>query len=313
VVSFPFFFTSSQMRSNIRSPTFARSGRISTRFSTLSSGPNLFIRPTTTTRVRIPERTFYNFDSSLFPFGHSESIGPRPTMEDACVSCGNFAGPGTQYFALFDGHGGREAAHYCAEQLHLLIAQRYVPGDSLTPVIKDAIREINRQVISRWIFAGTTAAIVVIADNQIYTANVGDSRVILIDGGHAKRLTFDHKATVPSERRAIMARGGRVLQGRVSGILMLSRAIGDAEVANFISCEPYMTVTPFKDDYKMIIACDGVWDVMMDQQVADIFNRSRTPSEAAQAIKVEALRRRTTDNVSVMCIDFKVKLQRQTE
>jgi serine/threonine protein phosphatase PrpC len=230
-------------------------------------------------------------------------------MEDACVSSGNFAGPGTQYYALFDGHGGREAAHHCAENLHPLIAQRYVPGEPLQGAIKDAIYEMHRQVTSRWICAGTTAAIAIVADNQIYTANVGDSRVILIDDGRAKRMTVDHKATVPSEKRAIIARGGRILQGRVNGILMLGRAIGDAEVAKFISCEPFMTVSPLKDDMKMIIACDGVWDVMSDQQAADIFNRCRTPTEAAQAIKAEALRRRTTDNVSVICVDFKARVQ----
>jgi serine/threonine protein phosphatase PrpC len=253
------------------------------------------------------ERTLYSSGSNLFVTGHADAIGPRPTMEDACVSYGNFAGAGTQYYALFDGHGGREAAQYCAENLHFMIAQRYVAGESLQPVIKEAIYEINRQVTSRWIFAGTTAAIAIIADDQIYTANVGDSRVVLIDGGRAKRMTVDHKATVPSERRAIAARGGRILQGRVNGILMLSRAIGDAEVAKFISCEPFMTVTPFRDDYKMIIACDGVWDVLTDQQAADIFNRAHSPMEAAQAIKTEALRQRTTDNVSVICVDFKAR------
>jgi serine/threonine protein phosphatase PrpC len=169
------------------------------------------------------------------------------------------------------------------------------------------IFEINRQVTSRWVFAGTTAAIVVIADDQIYTANVGDSRVILIESGRAKRLSVDHKATAAPERRAIVARGGRVIQGRVNGILMLSRAIGDGEIAKFITCEPFMTVTPFRDDYKLIIACDGVWDVMSDQQAADIYTRCESPVEAARLIKTEAIKRRTTDNVSVMCVDLHVR------
>jgi serine/threonine protein phosphatase PrpC len=228
-------------------------------------------------------------------------------MEDACASCASFAGPDSQYYALFDGHGGREAATYCAENLHQMFALRYVAGEPLSGTIKDVIYDINRQVTSRWVFAGTTAAIVVIADNQIHTANVGDSHVILIDAGRARRLSVDHKATVASERRAILARGGRVLQGRVNGILMLSRAIGDGEIAKYITCEPYMTVTPFKDEYKLIIACDGVWDVMSDQQAADIYLKCESPVEAARLIKMEAIKRRTTDNVSVMCIDLRVR------
>jgi serine/threonine protein phosphatase PrpC len=246
--------------------------------------------------------------------GHADAIGPRPTMEDACASCANFAGPDTQYFALFDGHGGRQAAQYCAENLHQIIASHYKPGEPLSTIIKEAIYEINQQITSRWVFAGTTAAIVVIADDQIYTANVGDSRVVLIEGGNAKRLSVDHKATVPAERRAIMARGGRVIQGRVNGILMLSRAIGDGEISKYITCEPYMTVTPFSDDYKLIVACDGVWDVMTDQQAADLYHRCQTPDDAARLIKTEAIKRRTTDNVSVMCVDLHVRtVVEQTE
>jgi serine/threonine protein phosphatase PrpC len=48
---------------------------------------------------------------------------------------------------------------------------------------------------------------------------------------------------------------------------------------------------------------------MSDQQAADIFNKARTPAEAAQAIKAEALNRGMADNVSVIYADFKVKTQ----
>jgi serine/threonine protein phosphatase PrpC len=230
-------------------------------------------------------------------------------MEDACSSQGNFAGPGTQYYGLFDGHGGSEAAIYCATKLHRLISQLYKPGEPVGPAIKEAIYEINREVISQWEIAGTTAAIVVIADGMIYAANVGDSRVILIEGGRARRLTFDHKATIPTERRDVISRGGTVIQGRVNGILMLSRAIGDGEIARYITCEPHLAAVPLTDGQKLIIACDGVWDVMTDQMAADIYNNSDGPINAARAIKAEALKRGTMDNVSVMCIDLRRKAE----
>jgi serine/threonine protein phosphatase PrpC len=56
---------------------------------------------------------------------------------------------------------------------------------------------------------------------------------------------------------------------------------------------------------KLIIACDGVWDVMTDQMAADIYARCRDPIEAARVIKAEALKRGTTDNVSVMCVELR--------
>jgi serine/threonine protein phosphatase PrpC len=255
-------------------------------------------------RGRIGQRTFFMGGTHIFPGGHADTIGRRPTMEDACASYGGFAGPGTQYYGLFDGHGGREVALYCAENLHHLIAQNIASGNPVGPAIRSAIFDIHNQVISRWEYAGATAAIVVIADNTIYTANVGDSRIILIDNGRARRLTFDHRATVASEKRAILGRGGTVFQGRVNGILMLSRAIGDGELARYITCDPYMTSTPLKEDLKLIIACDGVWDVMTDQMAADIYGRCHDPIEAARVIKTEALKKGSTDNISVMCIDL---------
>jgi serine/threonine protein phosphatase PrpC len=242
--------------------------------------------------------------ANLFPTGHSETVGRRATMEDACVIIGNFAGPDTQYYGLFDGHGGREAATYCAENLHHLIARRYCPGVPLGPAIRDSISEVHREVVSRWDFAGTTAAVVVIADRLIYGANVGDSRIIHIRGGEAKRLSFDHKAIVPSERLLVEGRGGRILDDRVNGILSLSRAIGDAALEHVISCEPQLVTAQFRDGDKLIIACDGVWDVMSDQIAADMFERADGPLEAANKIESEALRRGSTDNISVICVEL---------
>ena len=65
-------------------------------------------------------RSFVMGGRQLFPGGHAEAKGRRPTMEDACASCGEFAGPRTQYYGLFDGHGGKEVALTRTEYMLLL-------------------------------------------------------------------------------------------------------------------------------------------------------------------------------------------------
>jgi serine/threonine protein phosphatase PrpC len=117
-------------------------------------------------------------------------------------------------------------------------------------------------------------------------------------------MTVDHRPAVLSETRAIIARGGRVLAGRVNGMLALSRSIGDGELAKYITCEPHVSVTPFREECRIIIAIDGVWDVNTDQETANIFNACESPAQAAQLIRNEALRRGTLDNVSVSCVDL---------
>lgn len=253
-----------------------------------------------------PSKNFISYGIQQFAVGHSDTMGRRPTMEDACVSYGEFAGVGTQYYAIFDGHGGPEVSAYCAANLHQLIADYYDNGNSFIVATKKAIKCVNDYVVDRWPQAGSTAAIAIIDDDVLFTANVGDSRIILIHNGRAKRLSVDHKAVLPDETEAILRRGGTIQSGRVNGILMLSRAIGDGTVAKYISSDPFMTQTILKDNARLILACDGVWDVMDDQYAADIFLAIKQPEEAAIAIKEEAMKRGTMDNVSVICVNLNV-------
>lgn len=293
-------------RRSLVTPSLSSSGRVRTRTRGASVKP-VAARPMTSTLRRDPgfSRTFVTEGIQMFTYGHAEAKGLRPTMEDSCTSCGEFAGSSSQYYGLFDGHGGNQVAMYCAANLHHGIEREIRAGTDVRAAMKSVIRATHKFAIGQWLWAGTTAALACIIDNVLYTANVGDSRVILMDTmGRARRLTVDHKATAASERRMILKRGGSVIQGRVNGILMLSRAIGDAEVARYISCEAYTTETPLTPDMKLILACDGVWDVMSDQQAADIFTRARDPKGAAESIKSEALKRGSTDNVSVICVDL---------
>lgn len=54
-----------------------------------------------------------------FRFGVADEKGPRRTMEDAHTYVFDFAGiHGQGFFAVFDGHAGKEAADWCAGNFH---------------------------------------------------------------------------------------------------------------------------------------------------------------------------------------------------
>ena len=238
--------------------------------------------------------------------GHAESIGPRPSMEDACAIAGEFAGPNTHFYGLYDGHGGTEVSFYCAKTLHRLIARGMKDQSDMVELITDVFAEVN-SCCSKWPLVGCTAAIAIIIGDDIWTANVGDSRVIIVENGKAERLTYDHKVSDPEERAGVISRGGYVLNGRVNGILMLARAIGDTGHGDAVGCVPCVRKVQRKDGMKMIIACDGVWDVMEDQEAADIAIQIKKPVDAAKAIKDEALRRGSQDNVSCVVVNLTPK------
>lgn len=76
--------------------------------------------------------------------------------------------------------------------------------------------------------SGCTAVIALLAGNELYVANAGDSRCVVCRNGTAVDMSLDHKPEDAEELERIQKAGGRVtMDGRVNGGLNLSRAIGD--------------------------------------------------------------------------------------
>ncbi|KAI0769785.1 protein serine/threonine phosphatase 2C [Trametes elegans] len=137
----------------------------------------------------------------------------------------------------------------------------------------------------------------------LYTANVGDARAVLCRNGKGTRLTYDHKASDKKEAQRIENQGGVILQGRVDGTLIPTRALGDSGMNQYVTSAPHTAEIELgKDDELVILACDGLWDVMSDQEAVDLVRGVRDAMEAADRLLSEARRRRTQDNVTVLVI-----------
>ena len=132
--------------------------------------------------------------------------------------------------------------------------------------------------------AGCTANVAIITKSHLICANAGDSRAVLCRKGKAVPLSRDHKPNDAGERERITAAGGFVSQAqnghfRVNGNLNLSRSLGDlkykgdaklAAAKQVITAEPdVMKVArvPEEDEF-VVLACDGVWDCMSNQEVS---------------------------------------------
>lgn len=81
-------------------------------------------------------------------------------------------------------------------------------------------------------FAGCTATTLLITPTEIICANAGDSRTVLSIGKKAEPMSEDHKPDDVNERKRIYNANGFVEDGRVNGMLALSRALGDFEYKN---------------------------------------------------------------------------------
>ena len=110
--------------------------------------------------------------------------------------------------------------------------------------------------------AGTEAKLKEAASRQrvLYTANVGDARIVLCRNGKALRLSYDHKGSDENEGKRIAGAGGLILNNRVNGVLAVTRALGDAYMKDLVTGHPYTTETVIQPDMDefLILACDGV-------------------------------------------------------
>lgn len=94
----------------------------------------------------------------------------------------------------------------------------------------------------------------------LYTANVGDARIVLCRNGKGLRLSYDHKGSDENEGKRIANAGGLILNNRVNGVLAVTRALGDTYIKDLVTGHPYTTETVIQPDIDefIILACDGV-------------------------------------------------------
>lgn len=232
-------------------------------------------------------------------------------MEDAKITDLN-VDTDTAVFGVFDGHGGKEVAlfvgkhfveelksneRYRSSQFDVSLSECYLRMDTLL-ITQEGQKELmrlkrdlpdNYEVRPEEIecMAGCTAVVALIKKNQLFVANAGDSRCVLARGGRAIEMTIDHKPDLPREKERIQRAGGTVEEGRVMGNLNLSRSIGDLEYKRNNGLPPQdQMITAFPEvksevlteecDF-MVLACDGVWDIMSSQQCVDfIYTRLNT-------------------------------------
>ena len=221
--------------------------------------------------------------------------------------------PKISFFGIYDGHGGEGCSEYLKDNLHKLICynNKFFP-ENIPEAIKLAFQKAENDFINNYALndkkeiidrSGSCAVIILMVDNKIYVANVGDSRCILSmkNGKKYVEATKDHKPNFPNEIKRISKYGGNIYQtetvinninnpkinGKVligpyrvlPGRLSVSRTVGDVEAKyerfggnpNVIIAEPEITTYDLNrnDIDFFILGCDGIYDQMESNEVLD--------------------------------------------
>lgn len=180
---------------------------------------------------------------------------------------------------------------------------------------------------------------------HVCVGHVGDCRLVLAKrNGDIETITSDHRLDLMSERERILQLGGRVVNNRVNGVMAITRAFGDLEFKGLLDRRGHsgsssslgMATTlrehhnPFSNDDEktpallvarpdiheleldptvdelLVLACDGLWDVMTSEEAAEIArDRIRYHQNlplAAKELAQEAIRRYSNDNITVILV-----------
>jgi serine/threonine protein phosphatase PrpC len=208
-------------------------------------------------------------------WGLSVRQGDRPTMEDTHVYETTFGKNGQEaFFAVYDGHGGKKAADIAAQRLHVHL-NNSDRAQAIDQKLRMAFANTESEICAQT-QSGTCAVIANITDTHAHIAWAGDSRALIIRDGKIIFATTDHKPTMPVERARIEAVGGVIgMHGvaRVAG-LAVSRALGDLAVKQkypgAVIAEPQIHSELIKQGDVLVLACDGIWDVLDNEQVGEL-------------------------------------------
>lgn len=263
---------------------------------------------------------------------------PKKKNQDALIMAED---PKTRslFFCVMDGHGedgDKVSQSIKAKLANYLFKHKDFATDvkaALGEVIARCETEVLRDSSIETDFSGTTFTCAVIRNNKCIMANIGDSRTSIgfrsKNGITATNLTIDHKPDLPAEKARIEAKGGRVFAVEyddgvdgparvwlghmdVPGLAM-SRSLGDAVAHSAgVSSEPEFYEYEFnpngREDLILVMASDGLWEFMSDQEVMDLAFSTTEPRFAVDRLISESnerwMREEQVIDDTTVCVAF---------
>ena len=226
-------------------------------------------------------------------------------------------------FAVMDGHG--ENGHLVSQFVTKFFTSFFKKNKKLNcltteddiyfrlqknnfDIIHKAFHHAEKDIVKHDIdanFSGTTCVMVFQTGKRLVTANVGDSRGIICKKDKAIPLSIDQKPNDPEEEKRIKSLGGEISQyeedGEKSGPfrvwkkgemfpgIAMSRSIGDLLASTLgVIPEPVVREETIDEDTKfIIIASDGVWEFLSNEDVCEIvqpYYQKDDPEGACRAL-----------------------------
>ncbi len=233
-------------------------------------------------------------------------IGEERSGNEDALLCA----PERGVFVVADGMGGQAAgerasalairvlhAELTTERLRTALREG---GAAVQMLLNTALATANDAILQladdhpEWNGMGTTAVVAILDVDQLYIANVGDSRAYLLRGKSIQQLTRDHTlAAMLGESEGLSADEVRAhpLRNRLTMIL------GSREPLN-----PAFTTLTLQRGDQVILCSDGLWDMLEEIEMVGIMRFCASPREAVYSLIGAANTAGGDDNITVITI-----------
>jgi|Transcript_28960 integrin-linked kinase-associated serine/threonine phosphatase 2C len=242
--------------------------------------------------------------------------------------------------AIFDGHGGKQVAMFIKTYLAVELANAFDAEDGprdeklsdkkLKKAVEASFQRLDSRIASELTgcYDGCTACVLLINAEVCVCANLGDTMAYLCRHNADSEIQAiplqmrQHKCWMMKEKERILRAGGAVENGRINGVLEVSRAFGDITLKKFgVLCTPeYMKfrIDREKDQF-VLIGCDGFWNAWtpaealeMAQEVieSEVARSEREEDEVdlrnccREIVQHVIEEKKAQDNVSVVLVQF---------
>lgn len=233
---------------------------------------------------------------------------------------------------VFDGHAGSGAAEFAGKHLHRYFMEHAAFKTDPKLALEETFAKIESEICQQYSTTGdgTTAVVAYISNGKLLVGHVGDSEAVLCRGGKAIGLTEPHNAKASErERQRVRAAGGLLVAGdtRVGHpalnpnlfSIAVTRALGDillksdeytkGRPSGLIAIPEICEMDLTDEDEFLVLACDGVWDVLNHQECADFVRAQlavdKDPQKASLALIDHAFEKGSNDNITALVCSFR--------
>ena len=239
----------------------------------------------------------------------ASSVGKVRKLNEDSFSFDSSRGDKGSIFLVSDGMGGHKAGEVASQYASIKIVEYFYKSaqKDIPSKLNESIRMVNREIYnlsqkdSSKRGMGTTVVAVVIFENTLYFANVGDSRAYLLRNGLIRKITKDHSW----------------LEEKISeGVLSPSEARNNPNKNIITKCvgydsdvEPNFGNIVLKEGDRLILCSDGLWDELNDLKIKEMALSNSDLKKSVGRLLSAAEGNGGKDNITAVVIDYgKVKI-----